>query len=613
MNTVDEFDVVIVGAGISGAIMAEQLGAKGKRVLVLEAGSGTGDRFWSSGGANSKRDGYESYMDTFFTALAKIPNAPYPDNPNAPQPLVTDLEPITPNQPLTNGYFVQKGPLPFASTYTRAEGGTTLHWLGTCLRMLPEDFHIKTEFGRGLDWPINYHDLEKWYQVAEKNIGVSANADEQNYHQIDNPSVQIPYQDGYDYPMEKIPQSYLDRHMAKGLQGMTVNFDGKTYPIDVVSTPQGRNGMPRGSYRPVGAVGDPDLGQRCAGNSNCVPICPIQAKYNALKTLMQAQKTHHVEIRTQCVAYDLEVDPVTNHISKVHYKQYSDPNSSDHVCKAVRGKVVVLAAHAVENAKLMLASGVGNSSDQVGRNLMDHPTMLTWGLMPSPIGAFRGPGSTSGIPSLRGGDFRKNRAAFRIEIGNWGWSWPEGAPIGTVPDLIDQKNLFGKQLKDTIASVYPRMFRFGFLVEQLPDPNNRVTIDPNYRDQLGNYRPVIDYDVSDYSRAGMAAAKHVSDMIFQRLGVEGYTEYNPSDPGYVTYQGQGYTYNGAGHLVGTHIMGADSKTSVVNREQRSWDHPNLYLVGCGNMPTISTSNPTLTMAALTYWAADNVYKALADM
>ncbi|NOX93164.1 MAG: GMC family oxidoreductase [Gammaproteobacteria bacterium] len=614
MSTCEQFDVVIVGAGISGAIMAQQLGAKGKKVLILEAGTGTEDRFWNSEseheGEKVKHPGYESYMDTFFTALAKIPNAPFPNNPNAPQPLVTDLAPIRDNQPLTDGYFVQKGPLPFSSTYTRSEGGTTLHWLGTCLRMLPEDFDINTRFGQGLDWPIDYDELQKWYEMAEKNIGVSANADEQNYHQINNSSVHIPFENQYNYPMEKIPQSYLDHHMEEGLRGMTVSFDDQDYPVDVVSTPQARNGMPRGDYRPVGAVGNPDVGQRCAGNSNCVPICPIQAKYNALKTLEQARKTGNVEIRNQCVVYDIEVDPATNNISRLLYKQYQHSGSPDHVCKTVTGKIVVLAAHAVENAKLLLASGIANSSDQVGRNLMDHPTMLTWGLMPDKIGAFRGPGSTSGIPSLRGGAFRKNRAAFRIEIGNWGWSWPEGAPINTVPDLIDQKNMFGKQLKDTIQSIYPRMFRFGFLVEQLPDSNNRVTIDPDYRDQLGNYRPVINYNVTDYTRAGMAAAKQVSDQIFQRLGVEGYTEYHPSDPGYLTYQGKGYTYNGAGHLVGTHIMGSDSKTSVVNKEQRSWDHPNLYLVGCGNMPTISTSNPTLTMAALTYWAADNVLKAL---
>ncbi len=170
--------------------------------------------------------------------------------------------------------------------------------------------------------------------------------------------------------------------------------------------------------------------------------------------------------------------------------------------------------------KFCWLAGVANASGQVGRNLMDHPTMLTWGLMPKAIGAFRGPGSTSGIPSLRGGPFRKNHAAFRLEIGNWGWNWPKDAPIGTVPDLIDDKNLFGDELKHTIESIYPRMFRFGFLVEQLPDPANRVTIDPSYRDQLGNYRPVIEYNVTDYTRAGMAAAKQVSDQIFQHLGLK---------------------------------------------------------------------------------------------
>ena len=607
MSTCEQFDVVIVGAGISGAIMAEQLGKAGKSVLILEAGTGTNGRFFNAAG----KKGYQSYMNTFFTAMAKIPNAPFPNNPNAPQPLVTDYDTWQTGKTITdNGYFVQMGPLPFASTYTRSEGGTTLHWLGTCLRMLPEDFKIKTHFGRGLDWPISYEELQPYYEKAETGIGVSANADEQNYHQIDNPAVQIPYDADYNYKMEKIPQSFLDEYMNKGLRGMTIDIDNKTYPIDVVSTPQGRNGMPRGDYRPVGAVGNSDLGQRCAGNSNCTPICPIQAKYNALKTLESAKCTGNVEVRNQCVVSDLIEDDCSHRITEVVYKHYATPESAQYETKSVSGSIVVLAAHAVENAKILLAANVANSSDQVGRNLMDHPTMLTWGLMPTNIGAFRGPGSTSGIPSLRGGAFRENQAAFRIEIGNWGWSWPVGAPIETVPDLIDSKNLFGKQLKAAIGKEYPRMFRLGFLVEQLPDENNRVTISNQYKDRLDNYRPVINYDVTDYTRAGMAQAKQVSDEMFARLGVEGYTDYKTSDPGYVTYEGKGYVYNGAGHLVGTHIMGDDPKTSVVNKFQQCWDNPNLYLVGCGNMPTISTSNPTLTMAALTHWAAENVLCAL---
>ncbi len=362
----EHYDVVIVGAGISGAIMAAELGKNGKKVLILEAGTGTKERFFNQTELHKdkqvERKGYHSYLDNYYNATVKIPNAPYPNNPNAPSPQVSDIAPIRDNKPLTNGYFVQKGPLPFASSYTRTEGGTTLHWLGTCLRMLPEDFKLKSTFGRGLDWPISYDDLQPWYEMAEHGIGVSGNADEQNYHQINNMSVQIPFCPDYNYPMEKIPQSYLDDTITKGVSGMTVSLDEggyptntKQYPVDVVSTPQARNGMPRGQYRPVGAVGDPDVGQRCAGNASCVPICPIQAKYSALKTLEQARKTGNVEVRNKSVVYDLDVDPVSQKISKVHYKAYKNPQSPQHECKSVSGDIVVLASHAVENAKILLA------------------------------------------------------------------------------------------------------------------------------------------------------------------------------------------------------------------------------------------------------------------
>jgi choline dehydrogenase-like flavoprotein len=92
-----------------------------------------------------------------------------------------------------------------------------------------------------------------------------------------------------------------------------------------------------------------------------------------------------------------------------------------------------------------------------------------------------------------------------------------------------------------------------------------------------------------------------------------YTAYHPTDAGYVTYGGTGYTFQGAGHLAGTHRMGNSRTTSVVNSRQRSWDHENLYLVGCGNMPTIGTSNPTLTMTALAIQAGEYVVEDLAWM
>ena len=95
----------------------------------------------------------------------------------------------------------------------------------------------------------------------------------------------------------------------------------------------------------------------------------------------------------------------------------------------------------------------------------------------------------------------------------------------------------------------------------------------------------------------------VVGAVFQRLGAADHTTYDPSDFGYVTHEGEGYAIRGGNHLAGTHIMGTSSNTSVVNSEQRSWDHENLYLVGGGSMPTIGTANVTPTIAALCFRSA----------
>ena len=598
-----DYDIVIVGAGIIGSIIAKTVVDNApdnvKNILILEAGEGTG----------ATAEGYREYVDHYYTQVARVPNAPYPDNPNAPAANVLELSPIPPE--ITDGYLVQKGPIPFLSDYTRAQGGTTLHWLGTCLRMLPNDFHMKTLYGHGEDWPITYEELRPYYERAEREIGVSANVDEQIYPNMGPDYFGVNYQ----YPMQKIPQSYLDQKFSTDIEGLSVNIDGQTDPIDVmlVSTPQGRNSTPNANYNngegyvPVGMVGDPELGQRCEGNSSCVPICPVQAKYNALKTLNAIPLDRvNVEIRTKCVASNVNIDSATGNVSGITYKAYADKESSEHIERTVTAKKYVLAAHAIENAKLLLASEAANSSDQVGRNLMDHLVMLTWGYMPYNIGAFRGPGSTSGIASFRDGDFRRELSSFRVELGNWGWSWPTGAPLSDLTNYIDNDNLYGTALRERLVRNVPRQFRIGWEGEQLPEATNRVTIDQAYMDQLGNYRPVINYDIGDYTRAGLAQAKRIADQLSAYIGVEDETSYSSSDPGYFEYQGQGYTANGAGHLVGTHRMGSDSNTSVVDPNQRSWDHPNLYIAGCGSMTTLGTSNPTLTAAALAIKTGDSL-------
>jgi len=594
----ETYDVVIVGAGVNGALIAKQLTRARLRVLLLEAGPDTASAF----------DGYTRHLDHFYSASGKGPESAWPQAPNAPQPDTADVR-------TGDGYFIQRGPHKYASSYSRLLGGSTLHWLGVSLRMLPEDFELRSRYGVGRDWPLGYADLEPYYRSAEWEIGVSADAADQQHLGIEFP-------DGYDYPMRRIPPSYSDRVLAQAVDGMQVTLADQTATIKIRSYPAARNSIPRDGYSPAGAVDKrleaQVLGQRCAGNTACTPICPIQARYHAGKTLAQAER-RYLTVIAQAVASKILVDPVSGVVQGIEYQRYEDPDSPRHTVHVASGRAYVLAAHAVENAKLMLASGLGGSNGSngskgsngsnglIGKGLMDHPALYAWGLAPVPVGAYRGPLSTSGIEDLRGGAFRAAHAAFRFDLGNDGWRPATGAPDTTVADAVRKQGLFGTNLRDHLAATLSRQVRFSVAVEQLRSNANTVTIDPRYVDPLGNPRPVISYHIDDYTLAGMAAATGVYRQVFQRAGIKDCTGRSESAwfPE-ASYDGTSFHYHGMGHFGGTHVMGSSKEDSVVDTDQRSWEHRNLYLVGSGSFPTMGTSNPTLTMAALSLRTAEHM-------
>ncbi len=595
------YDAVIVGSGIAGAIIANELSRAGKRVLILEAGPG-GDR---------TLNGYKDYLSRFYATASKDNQSPYPLNANAPMPRSTDARKIRPGQPDTSAYLVQTGPFSTDTTYTRVLSGTTMHWEAKVLRMLPQDFEMRTQFGQADNWPLSFQDLEPYYQMAEREIGVSGDVEEQK-------EIKIPFADGYVFPMRGLPLSYLDKMVAKGINGTKVELDGKSYELKVRSFPQGRNGIPNPDYDggkgfvPVGAVSTSQVeeGGRCQGNNNCVPICPVQAKYNAGKTLAKALQTGRVDLLAQSVASKIHVDPDSGRVSHIEFKTYQDPVSPDHTTGTVRGRIFVLSANAIENPRLMLASRLPSTSGLVGRNLMDHAYLLSWALMPVVCGTMRGTNCTGGIVDLRGGSFRGKQAAFSVDIHNDGWGWAVGSPYSDLTAMVDTQNKFGPALRRDLADRITRQLQFAFMIEVLPSPSNRVTVDPGYQDQLGNMRPVISYTIPEYTMRGVAYARQFARIMFQRLGAADYTAYDPTDYGYVTYEGEGYAIRGGNHLAGTHVMGTNKSNSVVNSEQRSWDHENLYLVGGGSLPSIGTSNVTNTIAALCFRSAKSMIAQL---
>ena len=157
----------------------------------------------------------------------------------------------------TQSYLIQNGPLAFASTYERINGGTVRHWLGTSLRFVPADFEMKKRYDKFVDWPIKYDDLERFYCDAEREIGVAANVDDQEYLDIKFSAK---------YPMPGIPLSKVDLAVDAAMPNLKIPGIGlDDLKWKVSGTPAGRNSQPYQERRV------------CAGNTNCIPICPIGA------------------------------------------------------------------------------------------------------------------------------------------------------------------------------------------------------------------------------------------------------------------------------------------------------------------------------------------------
>jgi choline dehydrogenase-like flavoprotein len=193
----DHFDVVIVGAGVAGAMVAYRLAEAGVRVVMLEAGIPNPIRVKLAGAyAIAKlKTPHSAYVDA--DADAK---APSPDSPG-------DYD-----QDLTDPHKVYK------SGYERRTGGSTWHWLGHTPRMLRSDFEMRSRYDGGkdfphgmVDWPISYDDLEPWYCEAEWEMGVAGSDEE--------------WQDlfgshrSHRFPMSMIWPSYSDTWIAGKING----------------------------------------------------------------------------------------------------------------------------------------------------------------------------------------------------------------------------------------------------------------------------------------------------------------------------------------------------------------------------------------------------------
>lgn len=552
MTTVaPKFDVLIVGAGVTGALVAARMAEKGVRVLVLDAGPPPGDRVEKVG--------------RYARAAEKIPSAPY-DDPSttlhAPYPRVIDGR--------DNGHYLQTGPDKFSSTYQRLGGGSTWHWLGNAPRLLPSDFRMKEQYGVADDWPLSYEDLESNYCEAEAELGVSGDSGEWDGLYGAKRSAE--------FPMPPIWRAYGDRVFERLLGEQT--YQG--HRLVIRTTPQARNSIPYQGRPP------------CAGNSSCVPICPIAAKYDATVHIKKASKPGRAGavpavFRYQCVVQRVEVDGA-GRVVGVHFRDWSSAVVKTDVARA---RKYVLAAHAIETPIILLASRLATSSP-VGCYLMDHPQGYGGAILPEEVFPFRGPPVTSGIDVFRDGDFRSDRAAFRISIGNDGWGRMQ--PIEEiVRRAIFEQELFGRELRKSVNQTVTRMLRLSYSTEMLPDKSNRVEL--GSQDENGNYKPKLHFEVPSYNLRTFDYARELFKWIFQQLGVR------EED---MKFSFPEKKFSGAGHIMGTCRMGTSTSNSVVDSFGRVHEHKNLFIVGSSVFTTGGTANPTLTAAALALRTADAI-------
>lgn len=382
-----------------------------------------------------------------------------------------------------------------------------------------------------------------------------------------DPALQSPSERSRPYPMDMVPWSYGDKRFAE-----VVNARGfRSVPIPQARSTRPWNGRPT-----------------CCGNNNCQPICPIGAMYNGIHSVMAAE-AKGATVLAEAVVYRIDTDE-NNRVIAVHWYD------NQHRSHRATGRAFVIACNAMESPRLLLAAanernpaGIANSSDQVGRNMMDHSGFHCFFQAAEPLWIGRGPAQSSCLVGPRDGTFRAEYSANKMILNNI-------TQVTSATSAALKKGLVGAELDAEIRKRTIHGVDLSISLEPLPDPKNRVTLSKTRVDPHGIPCPDVHYDVGDYVRKGYDAAvtqlKEIAAL------------FDASELNITT------ALNANNHIMGGTIMGSDPKDSVVDGDCRAHDHANLWIPGGGAMPSASVVNSTLTMAALGIKAADDISRKL---
>lgn len=453
--------------------------------------------------------------------------------------------------------YTTGGSMPYRLEGNRARGvgGSTLYWEGYALRFRAEDFRLRSLHGVAEDWPISYEEIEPYYARAERALGVAGT--------LDDPWAS-PRSGGF--PLPPFPPSYSDGLFVSACRSLGIALH---------SLPQARNSVPYGGRA------------QCQGYSTC-HVCPIGAKASAdLSHILRAEATGHARVLTDVSALRLETDAPDRVVAVVYA-------GHDRRERRLSARLFVVAAGGVETARLLLLSasrdapqGLANRSGLVGRHFMSHPLLDITGRVGKPVYPYRIGFSTTMTDQFAVGRDRRRRGAFFFEFLNSAGGPPARLAIAS--------RKWGPALEKHVKEEFGRTLGVRIFCEQLPDRGNSVSVNPEVRDHFGQPVPHITWNVGEYERAALAEARDIAERVLRAAGAEDIREMR---------------LRHAAHQIGTHRMGADPGTSVVDPNLRAHEVANLYLVGGGCFVTASASPPTLTIAALALRAADHIVGVL---
>lgn len=548
------YDAVIVGSGAGGGMAAWVLASKGLQVLMLEAG----------------RD-YNPYEETpMFSARRDAPlrGTGTPDKPFGYYDASVDGGWQVPGEPYASAPGSE-----FMWWRSRMLGGRTNHWARNSFRMGPYDFKPRTRDGLGVDWPIEYDDLAPYYDKTEAIVGVYGRNDGLENHPDSSPGV-----------LHKPPAPRVGELLIQA----------GCHDLNIPCVPARRAVL----TRPIGNR------SACFYATSCGRGCSIGAAFQTTTSLLpMALATGNLTIVTDAMVYELRLgkDGKAAGVNYIDKRTGKDEMAS--------GRTVVLAASSGETARIMLNSksnsfpdGAGNSSGQVGRNLMD--TVGAGMRAQFPLLENRPAYNEDGTMGLQmyipfwlyeeqaRGELDFSRG-YHYELGASGRSEPS---IG-LGGIANFSGSYGRTLKEDMRRYYGSFLSFTCRGEMIPNVNSYCEIDPETKDRWGI--PTLRFHFK-WSENELRMVRHFQETtreIIERLG--GKIQSGDVPPEQAISKGGQII-----HEVGTARMGDEPDSSVTNQYGQSWDIGNLFLADGSVFASKAHKNPTLTIMALAWRGCD---------